>query len=99
MHLAKAAWNNVDATKIHNCWKKAGILPSSDGPGPLPSPTIPISSLILNAPLKDPVPSVENLVEKALDGLELRGMLQKNNRMDIEGLLNPVMESQVTGHQ
>ena len=62
---------------------KTGIfLPSFDGPSPLPLPTVPISSLILNAPSKDPVPSVEKLVEKALDG------------MDIEGLVNPVVESQ-----
>jgi hypothetical protein len=93
MCLAEDAWNNVDATTICNCWKKAGILPSSDSP--LPAPSVPISSLILDAPShEDPVLNAEKQVEQVLDGLVSRGILQKSNRMDIEALLNPIEESQ-----
>jgi hypothetical protein len=45
MRLADAAWRNVDATAIRNCWKKAGILPETTPPSTtIAQPSIPISS-------------------------------------------------------
>lgn len=32
MRIADIAWNEVDATTIRNCWKKAGILPPPEEP-------------------------------------------------------------------
>ena len=59
-------------------------------------PSIPISSLLHNPPPKtNPVAHAEKQVEAALDDLVATGALQKNNRMDIESLLNPVGESHI----
>lgn len=94
MRLADAAWHEVDATTVRNCWRKAGILKTTP-PSTAAQPSIPISSLIHNAHQEDPILNAEKQVEAALDNLVATGVLQKYNRMDIEALLNPVDESQV----
>ena len=95
MRLANAAWQEVDATTIRNCWHKAGILPdalfSSSSSLPL---TIPISSLICGQnTVQDPVSEAERELSNALDDLESTGALQPSNRMSIKSLLNPPGES------
>ena len=45
MRLADAAWHEVDATTIKDCWWKAGILPSTESPAAV-QPTVSISSLL-----------------------------------------------------
>ena len=100
MHLADKAWDEVDTTTIRNCWKKAGILPDLEDEPPS-EPSIPISTLIhtsshpshLATPSSDPITQAESLIKAALDELELTGILQCSNRMDIKELLNPVAEA------
>jgi len=79
MQIADAAWCDVDTTTIHNCWRKAGILPEMDS---TPSqPSIPITSL-LNDPSEsqtNPVAHVEGQVEAALNDLVATGVLQTKN--------------------
>jgi hypothetical protein len=61
---------------------------------PLPQPSIPISSLIIDPTHhKDPIGQVEKAVAAALNDLVATGALQARNRMDIENLLNPAEES------
>ena len=93
MRLADAAWREVDRTTIHHCWLKSGILPNFPD-APVPTPTIPVSSLLNSAPC-DPVAGAEVSVEQALDALVHRGALQKTNRMDIQSLLNPAIEAEL----
>ena len=95
MRLAHAAWQDVDTTTIRNCWRKAGILPTSlpSSPSSLP-PTIPISSLIsVEDPVEDFISEAERELADALDDLEATGALQPSNRMSIKALLNPPDES------
>ena len=66
-------------------------------PPPTAAISIPIASLIHDThhqELEDPILNAEELVVTALDDLVSTGVLQKDNRMDIEALLNPVEESQ-----
>jgi hypothetical protein len=94
MRLADAAWRNVDATTIQNCWTKAGILPEMTSPSTTAQPSIPISSFIHDAHhQEDSILHAEKQVALALDNLVLTGVLQQDNRMDFEALLNPVEES------
>ena len=96
MRLADIAWQEVDTMTLRHCWQKAGILPTMD-PAPA-QPTIPISSLLRNAPsdeLEDPITNAENEVRYALDDLQATGVLHPKNRMDIEALLNPADESRM----
>ena len=81
-------------TTIRNCWKKAGILPSSSRT-PVPNPSIPISSLLNVDDIENPVAAAEKQLNHALDELESTGVLQASNRMNIEALLNPADESRV----
>lgn len=96
MRLADIAWCDVDTTTIRHCWRKAGILPTTDSPSVLAQPIIPISSLCnidvtdLN---QDPAANAENEVRNALNNLQATGVLRPRNRMDIEALLNPPEES------
>ena len=72
MQLADAAWHEVDAMNIKNCWRKAGILPSMESPAAA-QPTVSISSL-LNTDSDgqgDCISDAEKHVEGALDELEL----------------------------
>ena len=46
MCFAIAAWCDVDTTTIQHCWTKAGILPSAAATPRLPTPSVPISSII-----------------------------------------------------
>jgi DDE superfamily endonuclease len=86
MHLADAAWSEVDTTTIRNCWKKTGILPEAlDYGAETPTPTVPISSLL----------NSDSVVTSSLDQLEARGILQQKNRMNLEELLNPILEQEV----
>lgn len=97
MRLADAAWREVDTTSIRHCWGKSGILPAPDriaNPAPLPTPTVTVASL-LNSNPTDPIKQAENTVNAALDGLVATGVLQATNRMDIESLLNPQVETAV----
>jgi hypothetical protein len=75
----------------------------------IPNPSLPISALIHHTAaataqlLEDSEDSgsesvslessVEKLVDKALDGLEATGVLQRLNRMDINEILNPATET------
>ncbi|EIW56512.1 DDE-domain-containing protein [Trametes versicolor FP-101664 SS1] len=100
MRLADAAWMEVDANTLRHCWRKAGILPPDLAADslPLPAPSVPIASL-LNAEAttasQDPVRQAEKAVEEALDGLVMTGALQTANRMDVDFLLNPPVETEV----
>jgi len=95
MCLADIAWREVDTTTIRNCWHKASILPNINSPNSVPAPpTIPILSLLHTpSPDQDPIAKAEDRLRRALDDLEQTGMLQSENRMDIETLLNPPEES------
>ncbi len=92
MRLADAAWKEVDVTTIRHCWRKAGILPEFTPGPPLPTPTIPVTSLLDNPPAVNPVSRAESTVTRALDDLVKTGALQASNRMDINSLLNPAAE-------
>ena len=97
MWLTEAAWQEVDTMTIWNCWAKAGILLSFSSTTATDL-SIPISLLIHNAdPQTDPVLHAEHQLQAALDDLESTGCLQHANRMDIEGLLNPIDESTIIG--
>lgn len=60
------------------------------------NPSIPVSSLLHDdvSSQMDPVVHAERQVEVALDDLVATGVLQKENRMEIDSLLNPEGESQ-----
>ena len=93
MQLADTAWNKVSATTIRHCWRNTQILPTIPNPPP-PTPSIPASALIHTTDSKqsestDPVQSTENNMTKALNELTSTGVLQRQNRIDIEELLNP----------
>src|SRR5882724_11000353 len=97
MQFADAAWHELDAMTIKNCWWKAGILPSIESPAAA-QPTVSISSLLNTDSAHgqgDCISDAEKHIEGALDELELRGALQHSNRMDLKTILNPVDESQV----
>ncbi|KAI9057990.1 DDE-domain-containing protein [Trametes sanguinea] len=97
MRLADAAWKEVDAATIRHCWRKAGILPDFDHlSSTSPEPTIPVASLLQNGPDSEaPIAQAEKAVEQALDSLVVTGALQTANRMDINSLLNPQVETEV----
>ncbi|KAF8545932.1 hypothetical protein OG21DRAFT_1528160, partial [Imleria badia] len=91
MHLADEAW--------------AGILPDFNDESPMQS-AIPVSSLVhpvswsnsavgaaAAAPASDPMVQAENLLQAALNDLELCSVLQHSNQMNISELLNPAAES------
>ncbi|OJA16590.1 hypothetical protein AZE42_11250 [Rhizopogon vesiculosus] len=85
----------VDTTTIRHCWRKSGILLIMDPPIPA-QPIVPISSLCnIDITDQDPVANAENEVRSAHDDLQATGVLQPQNRMDIEALLNPHEESQM----
>ena len=92
MRMANIAWNEVDTTTIHNCWRKTGILPDTlfDHTSST-TPTVPVSSL-LNDDLYDPIEVAEKEVSNSLSHLERIGVLQPRNRMDLGELLNLVNE-------
>ncbi|KAG6849703.1 hypothetical protein C0991_011138, partial [Blastosporella zonata] len=90
MRLADAAWNAVDLTTIRHCWQKAGILPKVDQPSM--HPTVLVSSL-LNTDNTNPIASLEKEVERALNDLQASSVLQRQNRMIIKDLLNPIEET------
>jgi hypothetical protein len=96
MRLADAAWREVDATTIRHCWLKATIVPNAPSL-PTADPIIPISSLLNTDSThhENPIAVAKKEVEAALDELMSTGALQKDNRMDLESLLNPVDESQI----
>ncbi|KAF7334753.1 DDE-domain-containing protein [Mycena sanguinolenta] len=82
MRLAMPAWEAVSATTIKNCWIHSGILPDSVWTSGTP-PAIPIASLL------NPVREAEKELNKCLDGLEERQVLQRANRLTIDDLVNP----------
>lgn len=100
MRLADLAWHEVDTTTIRNCWHKAGILPAMDSFVPA-QPTVPISSLLYTPSRhshdQTPAMAIENELRCALDDLEATGVLQSENRVDVEALLNPPEESWMMG--
>ena len=90
MRLAHAAWEDVDATMIRRCWRKAGILPDLKSSSSKPSVSVPVSSLVNGTTSKssvsipvsslinndeNPVADAEKLVKDALDELEKTGAL------------------------
>jgi hypothetical protein len=78
MRIADAAWCEVDATTIRNCWRKAGILPERDSSTCQPS--IPVASLLHDPSFEtDPLAHAEKQVEAALDDLVTTGALQAKN--------------------
>ncbi|KAI5992164.1 hypothetical protein EDD15DRAFT_2168615 [Pisolithus albus] len=93
MRLASSAWNEVDTTSIRNCWRKAGILPTTSSPLSPVNPSLPISSLIhASETHTNPTLQAEALVGSALDDLEATGALQRSNRMNLAEILNPAVE-------
>ncbi|CDO71465.1 hypothetical protein BN946_scf184909.g59 [Trametes cinnabarina] len=110
MRIADAAWRAVNVTTIRHCWRRAGILPDF-APIAIPTPTLPISSLIHPPAPSDPaapdasrdaedeaanpVQKAEGLVTEALNGLVKTGALQKLNQMDLASLLDPSVEREV----
>ncbi|KAJ3544961.1 hypothetical protein NMY22_g2609 [Coprinellus aureogranulatus] len=82
MRLADTAWDEVDATTIKNCWKKAGILPEVQA----------ISSEV------EGVTRAERGLTDALDQLQSTGVLQPSNRMEIDLLLSPPDENPNVDH-
>jgi hypothetical protein len=95
MHLADAAWYKVGTDTIQHCWHKSGLLPESAFSLTHPAPSIPISALLNNMDVKDPLKNAESHVEKALNTLVATGALQTQNRLCIKDLLNPEIESVV----
>ncbi|KAG6824817.1 hypothetical protein H0H87_010949, partial [Tephrocybe sp. NHM501043] len=95
MRMADIAWKEVDTTTIRNCWRKSGILPDELlNPASEPSnstPSVPVSSLLTESPIE----SIEAEVSNALSHLEEISVLQRNNRMDINELLNPTNENKM----
>ena len=96
MCMANIAWNEVDMTTIHNCWRKTGIFPDTLFDHSFATPTIPISSL-LNDNLDNPIEAVEKEVSDSLTHLQRIGVLQPSNWMDLGELLNPVNEHNMYG--
>ncbi|KAL4261233.1 hypothetical protein AB1N83_011041 [Pleurotus pulmonarius] len=91
MRIAQAAWNDLDASTIQNCWKKASILPDSLLHGAEPAPPVPVTSLLNNN--MSPLSNVfEARLQESLDELQARGALQGSNKMSIKELLNPAGE-------
>ncbi|KAG9224060.1 hypothetical protein CCMSSC00406_0010193 [Pleurotus cornucopiae] len=99
MHIADAAWNNVDASTIRNCWAKAGILPNSLLSGAQSAPPhVPVSSL-LNANLLDHDHSLtEQHLNESLKELQAHGVLRWKNMMNLDELLNPSEERILVNH-
>ena len=98
MRMAEVAWRDVDTTAIQNCWHKAQILPKIPTSSPAIQPSIPISSLLHNNPSSlqiDPLAHAEKQVENAFDDLQSRGVLHRDNRLDIESLLSPQTEAHI----
>lgn len=95
MHLADAAWWEVNITTIQHCWQYAGILPEF-APGPsLPPPTIPIASLIHSSNVTDlGVVQAESAIDYAFSNFIKRGALQASSQMDIKSLLKPAAEAE-----
>ncbi|KAG6863386.1 hypothetical protein C0991_006314 [Blastosporella zonata] len=95
MRMADAAWKDVDATTVRNCWLKSGILPDSllNAPPRVSIPTIPITSLVNPDPRDAAVVAAEGKVTASLSHLETIGVLQKSNRMDLDEVLNPAHEN------
>ena len=89
MRLADLAWREVDTSTIWHCWKKTGILPNILFESVLPTPAIPVSSLINP---EDPLDHAERDVSSTLDQLQKIGILQPRNQLDIEELLDPESE-------
>ncbi|KAI5822040.1 DDE-domain-containing protein [Schizophyllum commune Tattone D] len=84
MRLADAAWNDVSADTIRNCWRKTGILPDSLLP---PSSTSATSTSSVQANSQ-----AEAAVTEALDALEETGVLQAVNRATVEELIDSPLE-------
>ncbi|KAF9007659.1 hypothetical protein BDQ17DRAFT_1539999 [Cyathus striatus] len=93
MRLADLAWHEVDASTIHNCWHKSGILPDIL-PASACIPSVPVTSLLHTESCNDIV-MVEAELESTLTELESQGVLSKNNHMGIQELLNPQYEDGV----
>ncbi|KAF7347008.1 DDE-domain-containing protein [Mycena venus] len=90
MRIAAAAWREVDASTIRHCWRHVGILPESVFSNSQPA-TIPVASL-LSSPAECLSQAAEQDLERRLDALEDRGVLQRVNRMSLAQLLNPENE-------
>jgi hypothetical protein len=99
MRMVAAAWDELDATTIHCCWKHTGILPENLFTSTtITNPFIPISSLLnvdssSSSEVASELTPAEKTVTDGLMELEKRGMLQKKNQMDLEELLNPPEEN------
>lgn len=91
MHLADIAWSHVTPEVHHNCWRKAGILPSlENAPAHNDSTTIPTPNLAMSIDnLLNPLQLAEDALTTELDLLMARGCLLQRNWVDLEELLNP----------
>ncbi|KAJ3710522.1 DDE superfamily endonuclease-domain-containing protein [Lentinula raphanica] len=99
MRLAEKAWKEVEASTIAHCWRKTGILPTSESTNPSSGAvSVPIASLV-HETSHDPIQIAEQEVEDALDGLVNTGALQHVNRMSIDALLNPKKEAHFMMHE
>ncbi|KDQ32381.1 hypothetical protein PLEOSDRAFT_154560 [Pleurotus ostreatus PC15] len=97
MRIADAAWNDVDASTIRNCWAKAGIIPTALTSGTHSTPPrVPVSSLLILDP-PDVSPAEKHLNE-TLQQLQTLGILRQKNMMNLNELLNPSEEQALINH-
>ncbi|KAG7447253.1 uncharacterized protein BT62DRAFT_919186 [Guyanagaster necrorhizus] len=94
MQLADLAWHEVDASIIHNCWCKAGIL-SDLFLNPTASTSTPVVSVLslLNTGDSDTyLAAAEKEVTDSLSHLQRIGVLQSQNMMAIDELIDFALE-------
>jgi DDE superfamily endonuclease len=89
MRIAAEAWREVDASTIRHCWRHVGILPDSVFSS---SPATATVTSVLSPAAESPSHAAEQDLERRLDTLEERGVLQRVNRMSLAQLLNPESE-------
>lgn len=89
MQLAKIAWDEVSQETIHNCWKKAGILPSS-----LLANSTAADQRDAAAATAASVAMAEAQVADSLNHLQQRGVLQAANRVSMEEFISPQEEDE-----
>lgn len=88
MCFANIAWSHVAPEVHHNCWRKAGILPSPENS--LAHAAIHTPNLAMSIDnLLNLVQIAEDALLTELDLLIARGCLLQWNQIDLEELLNP----------
>ena len=81
---------------IRNCWHKAGILPNMNSLL-TPLPVLQVADLLDDTSSQiNLITCVENQIEARLNKLVTKGVLPAANKMNIDSLLNPDGESQIS---